>query len=143
VATDPSPPPAPRRSSSRRALIALGVALAAIGVFTGGVAWILDTPKPAPGATRGERLFLTLCAPCHGEDGRGSWRAALFMIRPGDLTDGARMAQHTDQYLFDITKSGGSPIGRPGMPGFEHIADADVTELVRYMRTISRGRSPN
>lgn len=122
----------------RRPFVALVVSLAAIGFFTGGVAWLLDTPRPRPGATRGERLYMTLCAPCHGEDGRGSWRAALFLIRPGDLTDRARMRQHTDQYLFDIIKHGGSPIGRPGMPGFEHVADADVSELVRYLRAISR-----
>lgn len=122
----------------RRPFVALVVSLAAIGFFTGGVAWLLDTPGPRPGATRGERLYMTLCAPCHGEDGRGSWRAALFLIRPGDLTDRARMRQHTDQYLFDIVKHGGSPIGRPGMPGFEHVADADVSELVRYLRAISR-----
>ncbi|MBI2204817.1 MAG: cytochrome c [Candidatus Rokubacteria bacterium] len=122
----------------RRPIVALVVALAAVGLFTAGVAWLFDTPRPRPGATRGERLYMTLCAPCHGEDGRGSWRATLFMIRPGDLTDRARMAQHTDQYLVDIVKHGGSPIGRPGMPGFEHVADADVAELVRYLRAISR-----
>lgn len=122
----------------RRPFVALVVALAAVGLFTGGVAWLLDTPRPRPGATRGERLYMTLCAPCHGEDGRGSWRAALFLIRPGDLTDRARIGQHTDQYLFDIIKHGGSPIGRPGMPGFEHVTDADVSELVRYLRAISR-----
>ena len=119
-------------------MLALAAALAAVGLFAGGLAWLLDTPRPKPGASRGERLYLTLCASCHGEDGRGSWRAALFLIDPGDLTDGARMSQHTDRYLFDIIKHGGSPIGRPGMPGFAHVPDGDVEELVRYMRALSR-----
>ena len=118
-------------------MLALAAALAAIGLFAGGLAWLLDTPRPMPGASRPERLYVTFCASCHGEDGRGSWRAALFLIDPGDLTDRARMREHTDRYLFDIIKHGGSPIGRPGMPGFAHIPDADVEALVRYMRTLS------
>jgi mono/diheme cytochrome c family protein len=119
-------------------VIALAVALAAIGVFTGGVAWLFESPQPAAGASRGERLYATLCATCHGDDGRGSWRARLFLIRPGDLTDRDRMRQHTDRYLFDIIKHGGSPIGRPGMPGFENVRDQDIDELVRYLRQLSK-----
>ena len=122
----------------RRAVIALALALAAIGVLTGGVAWLFETPRPQAGASRGERLYATLCATCHGDDGRGSWRATLFLIRPGDLTDRERMRQHTDRYLFDIIKYGGSPIGRPGMPGFEKVKDEDVEALVRYLRTLSK-----
>jgi len=114
---------------ARRPVIALVIGLVAVGVFTGGLAWLLDTPAPKPGASRGERLYLAYCAHCHGIDGRGSWRAALFLIRPGNLGDRARMQQNSDQYLFDIVKHGGSPIGRPGMPGFEHLSDADIAEL--------------
>jgi mono/diheme cytochrome c family protein len=123
---------------ARRPLIALLASLAVIGVLAGGLAWLLDAPKPRPGASRAERLYLAYCAHCHGEDGRGSWRAALFLIRPGDLTDRERMRQHTDEYLFNIIKHGGSPIGRPGMPGFEFLSDDDVKELVRYVRSLSR-----
>jgi len=125
----------------RRPLLALLVVLAAIGVFTGGLAWLLETPRPPAGASRAERLYLGLCATCHGPDGRGSWRAALFLIRPGDLTDGTTLGQHSDQYLFDIIKHGGAPIGRPGMPAFgSTLSDADIEELVRYVRGLARPR---
>ena len=123
---------------TRRPIIALATALCAIALFAGALAWLLDTPRPRPGATHAERLFLTLCAPCHGEDGRGSWRAALFLVRPGDLTDRSRMQMHTDRYLFDLIKHGGSPVGRPGMPGFERLDERDVETLVRYLRTLRR-----
>jgi mono/diheme cytochrome c family protein len=123
---------------THRPIVALVVILVAIGVLAGGLAWLLDTPRPRPGADRGERLFVTQCAPCHGEDGRGSWRAALFLIRPGDLTDRRRLSTHTDHYLFDLIKHGGAPIGRPGMPAFEYLSDADVEALVRYVRTLAR-----
>ena len=76
---------------------------------------MLNDPRPPAGASRGERLYVAYCAGCHGIDGRGSWRAALFLIRPGDLTV---VANHPDQYVFDIIKHGGASIGRPGMPAF-------------------------
>src|SRR5881409_1774893 len=102
---------------------------------TGGLAWLLDTPKPPAGATRAERLYLGLCATCHGEDGRGSWRAALFLVRPGRLNDAATLDRRSDQYLFDIIKYGGAPIGRPGMPAFgSTLTDDEIAELVAYVR---------
>lgn len=124
----------------RRPLIALGVTLVVLAVFVGGLAWLLDSPKPPPGASRGERLYYAYCVTCHGTDGHGSWRAALFLIRPGDLRDRARMSQHTDEYLFDIIKHGGAPLGRPGMPAFGfHLSDADLELLVRHVRSLARG----
>jgi mono/diheme cytochrome c family protein len=121
----------------RRSLLALAVVLAAIGLFTAGLAWLLDTPGPPAGASTGERLYRALCSDCHGVDGRGSWRAALFLINPGDLTDRRRMSGYPDQYLFDIIKHGGAPIGRPGMPGFgSRLDDAAVRALVEYVRAL-------
>jgi mono/diheme cytochrome c family protein len=124
----------------RRPLVALGVVLAAIGVFTGGLAWLLDTPKPPPGAPKAERLYLGLCATCHGSDGKGSWRAALFLVRPGRLDD-AILGRRTDQYLFDLVKHGGAPIGRPGMPAFgSTLSDAEIEQMVAYVRGLSPAR---
>jgi len=126
----------------RRPLLVLVAALLVVGGFAGGLAWLLDSPKPPPTASRAERLYYAFCADCHGRDGRGSWRAALFLIRPGDLTDGARMRASSDRYLFDIIKHGGAPIGRPGMPAFgAQLADADVEQLVGYLRALARVRS--
>ena len=121
----------------RRPVIALVVILLGLGVFVGGLAWLLDTPKPPPGASRVARLYLGLCATCHGIDGRGSRRATLFLIRPGNLADPARMSGHTDQYLFDIIKHGGAPFGRPGMPAFgESLSDDDLRALVKHVRSL-------
>lgn len=123
----------------RRPLAVLVLAIAALALFAGGLAWLLDTPKPPPGAPRAARLYYALCATCHGVDGRGSWRALLFVLRPGDLTDARRMRQHSDRYLFDLTKHGGAPVGRPGMPGFGfNLGDADIEALVAHVRGLAR-----
>lgn len=125
----------------RRGVAMLVLAIAGVGLFTGGLAWLLNDPSPPAGASRGERLYYAYCAECHGRDGRGSWRAALFLLRPGNLADPTRMPTHTDQYLFDIVKHGGSPVGRPGMPAFGyHMPDEDIRTLVAYLRTLAAVR---
>jgi mono/diheme cytochrome c family protein len=119
-------------------VLILAAALVLIGAFAGGLAWLLDPPKPPTGATRGTRLYYALCADCHGRDGRGSWRAALFLIRPGDLTD-RETAAAPDRYLADLIRHGGAPIGRPGMPAFgAQLSDADIEALVRFVRSLPR-----
>jgi cytochrome c oxidase cbb3-type subunit III len=119
----------------RRAVVILGAVIVGIGIFTGGLAWLLTDPRPPAGASRGERLYYAYCAQCHGVDGRGSWRAALFLLRPGDLAERSR--GESDRYLFDIIKQGGAPIGRPGMPAFSYqMTDADIEALVAYTRTL-------
>jgi len=119
----------------RRALVILGAAIVGIGIFTAGLAWLLTDPRPPAGASRGERLYYAYCVECHGVDGRGSWRAALFLLKPGNLAERSR--GESDRYLFDIIKQGGSPIGRPGMPAFGyHMSDADIELLVGYIRTL-------
>jgi mono/diheme cytochrome c family protein len=122
----------------RRALLVLALALGGLGVFAGGLAWVLNDPRPPAGASRGERLYFTFCTECHGVDGRGSWRAALFLIRPGDLT---KAAEQPERYLFDIIKHGGSAIGRPGMPAFgAQLGDDDIKTLVAYLHTLDGKR---
>jgi mono/diheme cytochrome c family protein len=118
----------------RRALLVLALALGGLGLLAGGLAWVLNDPRPPAGASRGQRLYFSFCAGCHGVDGRGSWRAALFLIRPGDLTT---TASQPDRYVFDIIKHGGASIGRPGMPAFgAQLSDDDIRALVAYLQTL-------
>jgi len=119
----------------RRALPALAASIALVGLFAGGLAWLLNDPRPPAGAPRAERLWYARCAECHGVDGRGSWRAALFLIRPGDLADRARMAARSEEYLATVIRNGGAPLGRPGMPAFGSVlSEDDVQALVGYVR---------
>jgi mono/diheme cytochrome c family protein len=123
----------------RRPLLALVLALVGIGVLAGGLAWLLDLPKPSPNASRVERQWIALCATCHDVDGRGSWRATLFLIRPGDFTDPKCLQGVSDQALASIIKNGGASVGKPGMPAFGALlSDADLDALVAYVRSLGR-----
>ena len=121
----------------RRPLVGLALAIGAIALFASGVAWLLDTPRAPRDAGRGERVYYALCVSCHGTTGQGSWRARLFLARPGDLSDPVRMRASSDQYLVDLIKEGGAPIGRPGMPGFGGaLTDEQIREVVTYVRSL-------
>jgi mono/diheme cytochrome c family protein len=100
---------------------------------------LLFLPHPVPKtATPVQRTYLTRCAPCHGANGHGSWRATIFFIRPGDLTDRRAMAQLSDDYIFNLIKNGGAAIGKPGMPAFGyHLSDPEIRALVAYVRSLS------
>lgn len=125
----------------RRPLFGLAVALALIGLLTGGLAWLLNDPRPRPGAPPGERLYYAYCVTCHGEDGRGSWRSALFLMRPVDLTEPSRVSRYSPRYLLDLIEHGGAPIGRPGMPAFAlQLRDEDIEVLVHYLRELTGAR---
>src|SRR2546427_12031171 len=56
----------------------------------------------------------------------------------GNLADAAIIGRRSDEYLFDIIKHGGAPIGRPGMPAFgATLRDDDIKGLVRYVRGLA------
>ncbi len=103
---------------------------------------LLFLPHPIPKtATPVQRAYLSKCAPCHGANGHGSWRATIFLIRPGDLTDRRKMARLSDEYIFNLVKDGGAVIGKPGMPAFGyHLSDAEIRALVAYVRSLSAAR---
>jgi mono/diheme cytochrome c family protein len=120
----------------RPVLVVLGSVLA-FGLVAVLVAIAFETPKPPPGASLGERVYYRYCADCHGRDGRGSWRATLFVLRPGDLTDATQMRQHSDAYLHELIKNGGAPLGKPGMPGFAfHLNDEQIDAVIAHVRTL-------
>jgi mono/diheme cytochrome c family protein len=105
----------------------------------GSVLALVFLPHPIPKkATPVQRSYLSNCATCHGANGHGSWRATIFLIRPGDLTDRRVMAPLSDDYLFTLIKNGGATIGKPGMPAFGyHLSDEEIRALVAYVRTLS------
>jgi mono/diheme cytochrome c family protein len=130
-----------RSARFRWVLVTAGPALL---LLAGSVLALFLLPHPVPkNATATQRLYLTLCAGCHGANGQGSWRATLLLLRPGDLARPGTSASLPDPYLFDLIKGGGATIGKPGMPAFgHHLADEQIRDLVAYVRGLSRAKSP-
>ncbi len=109
-------------------------------MLAGSVLVMIFLPHPVPKtATPAQRIYLTQCATCHGANGAGSWRATLFLMRPGNLADRQAADALSEEYLFDLIKHGGATIGKPGMPAFGfHLSDEQVREVIRYVRTLPK-----
>jgi cytochrome c oxidase cbb3-type subunit 3 len=77
-------------------------------------------------ASQGEGIFSSMCASCHGLDGRGSERAPNIAQRPEvqHLSDGA---------LVRIIQDG---VPGTGMPAFRSLPAPDVNAVVAYLRVL-------
>jgi putative copper export protein/mono/diheme cytochrome c family protein len=99
----------------------------------------LRNPVPAQATVvqRGEALFQTHCAACHGPEGRGDGPAAAGLHpKPADLT-AAHVDEHTDGDIFWWLTNG---IVGTAMPSFEQTLSArERWELIRYVRSLRHG----
>jgi cytochrome c oxidase cbb3-type subunit 2 len=89
-----------------------------------------------PAAVEGGRvLYAANCTACHGVKGDGKGPAAIALKpKPNDFTLGTYWAEKTDEQLVAAIKG-----GRPGtsMTGFATLTDADLAQLVAYLRTLA------
>jgi cytochrome c oxidase cbb3-type subunit 3 len=82
---------------------------------------------PAQDLTRGERLYLHNCAPCHGPRGDGG--------KGADLTRPRMLKAPDDQALFNVIRR-----GLPGteMPITRHLTDRDIQDVIAFLHTLRR-----
>ncbi len=94
-------------------------------------------PRQMAVVKRGEALFQTNCAACHGQGGRGDGPAAAGLNpKPADLT-AEHVDDHTDGDIFWWLNYG---IAGTAMPSFEHIlSDTERWELIRFIRSLRHG----
>ncbi|HEU5430733.1 MAG TPA: CopD family protein, partial [Thermomicrobiales bacterium] len=137
------------RSPLRRETVGLGAVALALGAVllfqarltptasdtSAGVGIALAAPDQAA-VTRGNALFETNCAVCHGTGGKGDGPAAATMTpEPADLTAIHAMA-HSDVDLAYWINNG---IAVGGMPGFgDQLSDSQVDDLIAYLRSIQQ-----
>jgi mono/diheme cytochrome c family protein len=89
-------------------------------------------------ATHGQQVYTQTCSPCHGVGGKGDGAAAAALNpKPADHTNKDLIGARTDQDLANIIKMGGGVVGKPTMPASPQLSDADVTDLVAYLRQLS------
>jgi len=90
-------------------------------------------PTPAM-LKEAKTLYVTNCAPCHGERGKGDGPAAAALTpRPADHTSAA-LHNETDGSLFWKLSEGRSP-----MPQYKKIlTETQRWELICYIRSLSK-----
>jgi hypothetical protein len=90
--------------------------------------------------------FQSMCATCHGEDGRGDGPAAPNLsVKPRDYTDPTWQASVTDDQLKQIILLGGQKVGKsPLMPGNADLKDRPevLDGLVAIIRGFGKKPSP-
>jgi putative copper export protein/mono/diheme cytochrome c family protein len=99
----------------------------------------LRNPLPLQAAVvaRGEALFQTHCAICHGREGRGDGPAAAGLNpQPADLT-ATHVDDHTDGDIFWWLTYG---IAGTAMPSFEQtLSEIERWELIHFIRSLRHG----
>jgi cytochrome c oxidase cbb3-type subunit III len=100
----------------------------------GGSARIGGTPPPYHASAvgnveRGEGVYATFCASCHGRDGQGGPKA-------GSVTDPAYLSLISDQGLRTLVITGrpdfGAPDWRGNVPG-RPMTDQDISDVVAWL----------
>ena len=90
----------------------------------------------------GGALYQKLCSQCHGEAGDGKGIAAPRLLpKPRDFTAGKYKIRHTpsgalptDDDLRHVIRTG---MPYTSMPGWSHLTDAEIEELVRAVKSFS------
>lgn len=95
----------------------------------------LKNPVPMTEASvkRGEALFTTFCAPCHGADGKGQGPVSAKFVPPPPL-DGPATKGRTDGYIYATIQLGSlSTI----MPAYGYrMTGQEMWDLVNYVRRL-------
>lgn len=118
-------------------------------LFAFGIALAMtpDTAMAAGDAAAGKASYTTFCASCHGDkgDGLGPVGAALdpkprSFVTAAFLLDTDKDGKvGTDADLVNVIKNGaGQYGGSPMMTPWGHLSDADVANIIAYIKTLKK-----
>jgi mono/diheme cytochrome c family protein len=86
----------------------------------------------------GQALYDKECAQCHGATGKGDGEEAAYLTpTPKDFTT---LEKRSDEFLIAVIAKGGPAKGlSQAMPAFPKLSQADLTNLVAYIRQLGKG----
>lgn len=111
------------------------------------VALAASGPAAAADAEAGKAVFVTNCASCHGETGKGDGPVGSALDpKPRDFTEGNFKFDTdddgkagTDTDLTNVIKNGAAAYGgSPLMAPWAHLPEEDIANLVAYIRTLEK-----
>lgn len=81
---------------------------------------------------KGNELFNSHCAVCHGENGKGDGEAGFGLsVPPGDLTESLIISESNGSLFWKINT------GRAPMPSYsENLPEIEIWSLVAYIRNL-------
>lgn len=86
---------------------------------------------------RGQTLYTTQCASCHGDGGMGDGPAgAALNPAPAPVAHTSQMM--ADDYLFWRISEGGAEFGTT-MPGWKVLPEQDRWDMINYIRALGAG----
>lgn len=129
-------------------LLLIALAIAAVALSFGGLAWWYFAPPPSATTeariTNGKAIYDAQCAACHGAklEGQPDWRNrrpdGRLPAPPHDAS--GHTWHHADGELFALTKHGLAPFAPPGyqsdMPAFaDKLSDQDIHDVLAYIKS--------
>lgn len=97
------------------------------------------TPKSAPDLAAGARLYQSLCAGCHGAEGRGDGPAgAKLDPAPSNFHDTGRMAQRSAYGLYNTVSLG---VAATGMAAYNQLSEEKRWALAFFVAGFPLGEA--
>ena len=100
-------------------------------------AFLSAQPSEAADSAKGQEVYNTYCALCHGPTGLGDGVAAAALDpKPRDLSSAAILETYTDEYLVNVITNGGAAVGKsPVMMAWGGIiSPEDIENVVAHIR---------
>lgn len=100
------------------------------------IAFAFAAPDPAAG----QLIYAANCTACHGQKADGKGPAAVALKpKPTDFSTPAYWAGRKDEDVASSIRA-----GKPGtaMSAFAQLSEADVANIVAYLRTVAVPSSP-
>jgi mono/diheme cytochrome c family protein len=122
--------------------LALGTALGAVRIVIAAqgnpeAAKVINPVSATPESiATGKRIYTRYCAVCHGITGEGGSGSDISAPAP-DLTDKEWKHGSTDGEIFYVIKNGVPP-DLNMEPWTDRIEDADIWNVVNYVRSLAR-----
>lgn len=95
----------------------------------------------APDASRGEGVYQTYCASCHGERGDSDGPLGQSLNpAPAKHSDGAYMNALSNQHLFRVIQGGGPAVGKSPLmaPWGGSLSEEQIWDVIAFVRTLAK-----